>query len=71
MLIFGALWVIIWFESLRPYEGLNLSLSYIILLSLFHTKTFSFGEVSLVLDGRGLYGYATSFEIFCFVLNAV
>ena len=35
---------------------LNLSLSYIILLSLFHTKTFSFREVSLVLDGRGLYG---------------
>lgn len=35
---------------------LNLSLSYIILLSLFHAKTFSFREVSLVLDGRGLYG---------------
>lgn len=45
---------------------LNLSLSYIILLSLFHAKTFSFREVSLVLDGRGLYGHATSFEIFCF-----
>lgn len=71
MLIFGVLWVIIWFESLCFYEGLNLSLSYIILLSLFYIKIFSFGEVSLVLDGRGLYGYVIFFEIFCFVLNVV